>query len=206
MERTLVIIKPDGVKRGLVGEIVSRLENRGLQLIALKMLQPDKALAQRLYAIHEGKSFYESLVEFISSGPIVAAVFGGRGAVEVVVFSDLYREAAPWLQKDVALLMEATLEQTDKGPKLIARRLTPLKGQDGGQGLPASKMELTVESEEALKRLREGLGDAPPGPLSLYLRVRAGGLEALVQTSITLAPEALEGLRACLGQEAVKLP
>jgi len=76
------------------------------------------------------------------------------GAVEVVVFSDLYREAAPWLQKDVALLMEATLEQTDKGPKLIARRLTPLKGQDGGQGLPASKMELTVESEEALKRLR----------------------------------------------------
>jgi nucleoside-diphosphate kinase len=84
MERTLVIIKPDGVKRGLVGEIVSRLENRGLQLIALKMLQPDKALAQRLYAIHEGKSFYESLVEFISSGPIVAAVFGGRGAVEVV--------------------------------------------------------------------------------------------------------------------------
>jgi len=84
MERTLVIIKPDGVKRGLVGEIVSRLENRGLQLIALKMLQPDKALAQRLYAIHEGKSFYESLVEFISSGPIVAAVFRGREAVSVV--------------------------------------------------------------------------------------------------------------------------
>lgn len=84
MERTLVLIKPDGVVRGLVGEILSRLEKRGLKLIALKMLKPDRELAESLYAVHQGKSFYEGLVEFISSGPVVAAIFEGRGAVAVV--------------------------------------------------------------------------------------------------------------------------
>lgn len=84
MERTLVIIKPDGVMRGLVGEILSRLEKKGLKLIALKMLKPDKALAENLYSIHRGKPFYEDLVEFFSSGPVVAAVFEGRRAIEVV--------------------------------------------------------------------------------------------------------------------------
>lgn len=82
MQKTLVLIKPDAVQRGLVGEIVSRLERKGLKIIALKMLQMDKALAERHYAIHKDKPFFSSLVEFITSGPIVAVVIEGSNAVE----------------------------------------------------------------------------------------------------------------------------
>ena len=84
MQRTLVLIKPDAVQRGLAGRLISRLERRGLKMVALKMLQTDRALAQRLYAIHEGKPFFEGLVDYICSGPILAAVFEGVSAVEVV--------------------------------------------------------------------------------------------------------------------------
>jgi nucleoside-diphosphate kinase len=84
MQRTLVLIKPDAVQRGLAGRLISRLERRGLKMVALKMLQADRALAQRLYAIHEGKPFFEGLVDYICSGPILAAVFEARGAVEIV--------------------------------------------------------------------------------------------------------------------------
>ncbi len=84
MERTLVIVKPDGVQRGLVGRILSRLEGKGLQVVALKMVHPDKKLAQRLYAVHESKRFYAALVEFITSGPVVAAVLEGKGAIAIV--------------------------------------------------------------------------------------------------------------------------
>ena len=84
MQRTLVLIKPDAVQRGLVGEIISRLERRGLKIVAMKMLQMDRALAERHYDIHKDKPFFSSLVEFITSGPIVAAVFEGEDAVGVV--------------------------------------------------------------------------------------------------------------------------
>ena len=84
MERTLVFVKPDGVQRGLVGEIVSRLERKGLKIVALKMLQMDRAMAERHYGVHRDKPFFSSLVDFITSGPIVAAVVEGRQAVEVV--------------------------------------------------------------------------------------------------------------------------
>jgi nucleoside-diphosphate kinase len=84
MERTLVLVKPDGVQRGLIGEIISRLERRGLKIVALKLLWMDKALAHRHYAVHDGKPFFNSLVKFITSGPIVAAVLEGDGAVEAV--------------------------------------------------------------------------------------------------------------------------
>jgi len=84
MQRTLVLLKPDALKRGLVGEIISRLEGRGLKIIATKMIWMSEALAKRHYAIHEGKSFFEELVDFITSGPIIAAVFEGEDAVEVV--------------------------------------------------------------------------------------------------------------------------
>jgi nucleoside-diphosphate kinase len=83
MERTLILIKPDAVQRGLVGAIISRLERRGLKIIALKMLQIDEALAERLYAVHQGKPFFPGLVHFITSSPVVAAVFEGPRAVEV---------------------------------------------------------------------------------------------------------------------------
>jgi nucleoside-diphosphate kinase len=82
MERTLVLVKPDAMKRDLAGEIIARLEKLGLKLVALKMLHPDKALARRHYAVHKDKPFYNDLVDYISSAPIVACVFEGEGAVE----------------------------------------------------------------------------------------------------------------------------
>ena len=84
MERTLVLVKPDGVQRGLVGEIIRRLEARGLKLIALKLMRIDRPLATRHYAEHEGKAFYDGLLRFITSGPVVAMVVEGREAVTVV--------------------------------------------------------------------------------------------------------------------------
>ena len=84
MERSLVLIKPDAVERGLAGTIIARLESLGLKLVALKMLHLDKALAQRHYAIHRDKPFFNSLVNYISSAPIMAIVFEGKRAVEVI--------------------------------------------------------------------------------------------------------------------------
>ena len=84
MQRTLVLVKPDGVQRGLAGEIISRLERKGLKITALKMLRMDRALAERHYAVHRDKPFFSSLVEFITSGPVIAAVVEGKEAVEVV--------------------------------------------------------------------------------------------------------------------------
>jgi len=84
MERTLVLVKPDGVQRGLIGEIISRFERTGLKLVALKMLRMDRKMAGQHYAIHQGKPFFEGLVSFITSSPLIAAVFEGKSAVEVV--------------------------------------------------------------------------------------------------------------------------
>jgi nucleoside-diphosphate kinase len=84
MERTLVLIKPDAMRRDLAGTIIARLEKLGMKLVALKMLHPDKALAQRHYAVHQDKPFYNELVDYISSAPIVACVFEGKGAVETI--------------------------------------------------------------------------------------------------------------------------
>ena len=83
-QRTLVLVKPDGVKKGLTGEIISRLEKKGLKIVAMRMLQMDKALARKHYAVHDGKPFFAGLVEFITSGPIVAVVVEGDKSVEVV--------------------------------------------------------------------------------------------------------------------------
>ena len=84
MERTLVIIKPDGVQRGLIGPIITRLERRGLRLAALKLMQITPELAARHYSVHEGKPFYEPLIDFITSGPVVVAVIEGRNAIDIV--------------------------------------------------------------------------------------------------------------------------
>jgi len=84
MQRTLVLVKPDAVQRRLAGEIISRLEKKGLKIVALKMLQMDRGLAEQHYAIHKGKSFFLGLVDFITSGPIIAAVVEGENTVEVV--------------------------------------------------------------------------------------------------------------------------
>lgn len=84
MERSLVLIKPDAMARGLAGTIISRLEQPGFKLVALRMLQLDKALAERHYAIHAAKPFFKGLIDYITSTPIIAAVFEAAGAVEKI--------------------------------------------------------------------------------------------------------------------------
>ena len=81
MEQTLVLVKPDGVQRGLAGEVVSRLERRGLKLVALKLMQVDDALAREHYGEHVERPFFPGLVSFITSGPIVAMVWEGKNAI-----------------------------------------------------------------------------------------------------------------------------
>lgn len=83
-ERTLVLVKPDGVQRGLIGEIIGRLEQRGLQLVALRFLRIDRDLAERHYAEHREKAFFDALVDFITSAPVVAMVWEGASAVAMV--------------------------------------------------------------------------------------------------------------------------
>ncbi len=84
MERTFVMVKPDGVQRGLVGEIVARFERRGLKIVAMKMLRIPREMAEKHYGEHVGKPFYEKLVSYITSGPVVAMVVEGKNAVRVV--------------------------------------------------------------------------------------------------------------------------
>ena len=98
MERTLVLVKPDGMQRGLAGEIIGRLERRGLRIVGLKLMQITTALAEQHYAEHKGKPFFPGLVEYITSGPVVAAVFEGTSAIQAVrgaVGSTNPAEAAP---------------------------------------------------------------------------------------------------------------
>jgi len=84
MQRTLVLVKPDAMQRGLAGEIISRLERRGLRIVAARLLQIDRILAAEHYAEHTGKPFYEALVSFITACPVVAVVLEGPNAVEIV--------------------------------------------------------------------------------------------------------------------------
>ncbi len=84
VERTLLIIKPDGVRRGLIGEVLRRIEAKGLRITKLKMLKLSRECAEKLYDIHRGKPFFEGLISFMTSGPIVAAVIEGDDAVNVV--------------------------------------------------------------------------------------------------------------------------
>ena len=83
-ERTLILVKPDGVERGLIGQILSRFESKGYTIEKLKMLQPTKELLAQHYAEHEGKPFYQPLVDFMVSGPVVAAVLSGERVIEGV--------------------------------------------------------------------------------------------------------------------------
>jgi len=113
MDRTLVLIKPDAVQRGLAGEVLSRLERRGLKIVALRLMQVNEALARRHYAEHEGKPFLESLVRFITASPIVAAVFEGPNAVEtvrtVMGATDPQKAAPGTIRGDLALYIQYNL-------------------------------------------------------------------------------------------------
>ncbi len=84
MERTLVILKPDAIQRGLIGQITARLEQRGLKLVGMKFIQIDQELAARHYAVHKGKPFYDGLLQYITSSPVVVQVWEGKRVIETV--------------------------------------------------------------------------------------------------------------------------
>jgi nucleoside-diphosphate kinase len=84
METTLVLVKPDGVQRGLVGEVLRRFETKGLQIVGLKMVEPGRELLEKHYAVHKERPFFGSLLAFMSSGPVVAMAVRGDGAIDVV--------------------------------------------------------------------------------------------------------------------------
>ncbi len=121
MERTLVLVKPDGVQRGLIGEVISRLERRGLRLVAGKFLQVSKQLAETHYAVHKGKPFYEGLIGYIISAPVMAMVWEGPNAVAAVrqtMGATRPTEAAPGtLRHDFALEVGRNLTHASDSPE-----------------------------------------------------------------------------------------
>ena len=126
-ERTLILVKPDGMQRGLAGEIISRLESRGLRIVGLRMLQVDDALAKRHYAEHEGKPFFAGLIDYITSSPIIAAVLEGTRAIEVVrktIGVTNPAEAEPGtIRGDLAVELGRNLIHGSDGPKSAAREI-----------------------------------------------------------------------------------
>jgi nucleoside-diphosphate kinase len=123
-ERTLVLVKPDGVQRLLVGRIVGRFEERGLKIVGLKLVQVDRSLAERHYAVHRGKPFFEGLLAFITSSPVVALVLEGPQAIAVVrsmVGATRPAEAAPGtIRGDLALETAQNLIHASDGPETSA--------------------------------------------------------------------------------------
>jgi nucleoside-diphosphate kinase len=107
MERSLVLVKPDAMERGLAGAIIARLQGEGLKLVALKMLHVDRDLADRHYAVHQGKPFFKDLLDYITSTPIVAAAFEGEKAVErirkIMGATDPAKAAPGTIRKDFGL-------------------------------------------------------------------------------------------------------
>lgn len=121
MERTLVLVKPDGVQRGLVGEVIARLEKRGLRLVGAKFLQVSREMAERHYAVHQGKPFYEGLVNYIISAPVMAMVWEGPNAVAAVrqtMGATRPTEAAPGtIRHDFALTIGRNLTHASDTPE-----------------------------------------------------------------------------------------
>jgi len=133
MEKTLVLVKPDGVQRGLIGEVIIRLERRGLKLVAARFLAVSNELAEKHYAVHKGKNFYESLMRYITSAPVMAMVWEGPNAVVAVrqtMGATRPTEAAPGsLRHDFALDVGRNLTHASDTPenaeKEIALWFTP---------------------------------------------------------------------------------
>lgn len=124
MERTFVMLKPDAVQRGLVGEILGRFERRGLKIVALKMVHVTPEFAHQHYAVHVGKPFFEGLIKYITSGPVVALVLEGTNAIEVArstMGATNPAKAAPGtVRADFALEMGRNLVHGSDGPETAA--------------------------------------------------------------------------------------
>jgi nucleoside-diphosphate kinase len=127
-ERTLVLVKPDGVSRGLVGEVISRIERKGLRLVALDLRVVERTVAEQHYAEHDGKPFFASLLEFITSGPVVAMVVEGPRAVpafrQIAGGTDPVEKATPGsLRGDFALETQFNLVHGSDSPESAAREI-----------------------------------------------------------------------------------
>lgn len=121
MERTLSIVKPDGVRQGVIGEVISRFEKNGLKIVAMKMVHMDKKVAQGFYAVHEARPFFDSLTSFMSSGPCVVMVLEGKDAIkknrELMGATDP-KEAAPGtIRKDFAQNKEENIAHGSDAPE-----------------------------------------------------------------------------------------
>ena len=127
MERTFVMVKPDGVQRGLIGEVLSRLERRGLRLVAARFMWVSRELAEKHYAIHQGKPFYPGLIDYITSGPVLAMVWEGTDAIKAVrqlMGSTKPTEAAPGtVRADLALEMGRNLTHASDGSETAASEI-----------------------------------------------------------------------------------
>jgi nucleoside-diphosphate kinase len=128
VERTLVVIKPDGVQRGLIGSILTRFERKGFRVLALRLLTVSRPMAETHYAVHEGKFFYPELVEYISSGPVVAMVLEGVEAIKAVrllVGSTRPYEAAPGtIRGDLALTGLRNLIHASDAPETATAEIS----------------------------------------------------------------------------------
>lgn len=127
MERTLVLLKPDSIQRGLAGEVISRLERRGLKFVAMKLMKVSEDLAHRHYGEHVGKPFFDGLVKFITSSPIVAMVVEGENAVEVVrnvIGATNPAQAGPGtIRGDLALTIGMNLVHGSDSPESARREI-----------------------------------------------------------------------------------
>ena len=127
-EKTLILVKPDGVQRGLVGDILSRFEHKGLKLVALRMLQVTKNMAETHYGEHKGKPFYNGLLDFITAAPLVAMVVEGKSAVTVVrkmVGSTNPEDAAPGtIRHDFGMHTGRNLIHASDAPKSAEKEIS----------------------------------------------------------------------------------
>lgn len=126
-ERTLILVKPDAMQRGLAAEVLGRFERRGLKLVALRMLQIDEALAARHYAEHVGKPFYERLCKFITAAPVIAAVYEAEGAValarQTIGATDPAKAASGTIRGDFGINMGRNMVHGSDSPESAAREV-----------------------------------------------------------------------------------
>jgi nucleoside-diphosphate kinase len=134
LERTLVLIKPDAVQRGLTFEVLGRLERRGLRVVGLKLMRVAEALAAQHYAEHQGKGFYPGLIAYITSAPIVAAVFEGSNAIEVVRSTmgatNPVKAAPGTIRGDLALELGRNIIHGSDGPESAKREVALFFAKD----------------------------------------------------------------------------
>lgn len=134
MERTFIIIKPDAVQRGLIGEIVARFERRGLKIVGMKFMQVSEELARKHYAVHEGKPFFNGLIQYIISAPVVAMVLEGTNAITAArntIGATKPSEAAPGsIRADLGLEIGRNLVHGSDGPDTAASEIALWFGED----------------------------------------------------------------------------